>query len=304
MECLGRPKDFYDKYTFEPLSPTEISKQTPKIKDLLLRKKIILDLPFFGANVVSYFDHHITNQEKVPNSNYEGLLDISAASTCSVLQKFFQIPQNSEIQQLITIADIIDQAQFSTAPPHAGAIKLSTMDDLVWACNDLIKDIRDENTLVELLESFNKKELTSWLKQYQKHIINYRKRREESLTIKSKLQNTPILVIKNESRNIQAEGLHFSLAAENSEYKMLILIDRINKFKKVKKLQYRVSFRLNPKLSQEETDFLRVDLIAQELGGGGHKGAASALIQSLSKHHTQIISWIASLGLEYSEYDF
>lgn len=304
LECLEQSSTFYDKYTFQPLTPTEVTNQTPRIKQLMNQKKIILDLPYFGSQVLYYFDHHITNKESVPTSEFAGLLEISAASTCSVLKHYFQIPEESDIQQLITIADIVDQAQFTTPPPAVGPVHISSLDDKIWACNDLIKDVRDENTLLELLESFDKKDLTGWILQHQQHLTNYRKRRQESLNIKHKLQDSPILIIKNESRNIQAEGLHFSLAAENPEYKMLILIDKINKFKKVKTLRYKVTFRLNPKLSNEETDFLRVDTIAHELGGGGHKGAASATITSLHTHYGDIIAWVASLGLEYNEYQF
>lgn len=304
LECLEQSSNVYDKYTFQPLTPTEVTNQTPRIKQLMNKKKIILDLPYFGSQVQYYFDHHITNTESLPTSEFSGLLDISAASTCSVLKQYFQIPEESEIQQLITIADVVDQAQFTTPPPAVGPIQVSSLDDKIWACNDLIKDVRDETTLLELLESFDKKDFTGWITHHQQYITNYRKRRQESLNIKHKLQDSPILIIKNESRNIQAEGLHFSLAAENPEYKMLILIDKINKFKKVKTLQYRIAFRLNPKLNEEETNTLRVDTIAHELGGGGHKGAASATITSLQSHYGAIISWVASLGLEYSEYQF
>ena len=304
VKCLEKSESLYENYNLVPLTPTEINRHSERILELQHKKKIILDLPYFGTNVVYYFDHHITNQDKIPISNNFGLLDISAASTCSVLKNYFQIADESELQLIIQIADIVDQAQFATSPPSSGDLKLKTFDDIVWACNDLIKDIRDENTLIELLETFDIKNMTEWIRNHESYVMNYRRRRQETLNIKDKLQPTPIILIKNETLNLQAEGLHFSLAAENPEYRMLILIDKINKFKKKAKHKYKVSFRLNPKLTDLETDTLRVDTIARELGGGGHKGAASATINNLGTQLNKIINWVASLGLKFSEYQF
>ena len=303
LACLEKEHSIYENYNFIPLSPTEINRQTGLINDLQDKKKIILDLPFFGTNVRYYFDHHITNQNKIPKSNNSGLLDISAASTCSVLKTYFQIPDNHELQFLIKIADIIDQAHFSSPPPNVGKLILKTFNDIVWACNDLIKDIRDEKTLIELLETFEIKNLVGWITKHQDHLMNYRKRRQQTLKIKSKLTVAPIIIIKNESLNLQAEGLHFSLVAENPNYKMLILINKTKKFGK-KAQQYKVSFRLNPKLSHEDSEVLRVDNIASELGGGGHKGAASATLNDLGTDYSKIIDWLLTLGLNYSEHQF
>ena len=130
---------------------------------------------------------------------------------------------------MIEIADVIDQAKFNTPPPGPGSISLITMDDFIWACNDLVKDVREEKKLIELVESFNKEDLQNWILANKMHIMNYRKRRQETLDIKKELTIAPIIIIRNENRNLQAEGLHFSLATEDPGYKMLILIDRSNK---------------------------------------------------------------------------
>ena len=303
LECMSDKTNYYDKYNLIPLSPTEITRRTKKIQELENQKKIILDLPHFGTNVLYYFDHHISNRQTTLTSKISGLLDISAASTCSVLKTYFNIPQYSDLLPMIEIADIIDQAKFNTPPPEPGTITLTTMDDLIWACNDLVKDIRDEKELIELVESFNKEDLQNWIQANKIHIMNYRKRRQETLDIKKELTLAPIIIIRNEKRNLQAEGLHFSLATEDPGYKMLILIDRSNKNTKNQQKRYKVSFRLNPKLDQSEMDFLRVDKIARELGGGGHKGAASATLHNIVTQYTKIRTWVDSLGLQYSEYN-
>ena len=131
LECLSDKTNYYNEYNLIPLSPTEITRRTNKITDLEDHKKIILDLPYFGTNVLYYFDHHISNKQTTPISKISGLLDISAASTCSVLKTYFKIPQDSNLNLMIEIADVIDQAKFNTPPPGPGSISFRAGESLV-----------------------------------------------------------------------------------------------------------------------------------------------------------------------------
>ena len=176
-----------------------------------------------------------------------------------------------------------------------GPLQLISLDDIVWACNDLIKDVRENDDLIHLVDSFDKFDLRDWIKINQNFIFNYRKRRQETLQIKKKLKIAPIVVITNQTYNLQAEGLHFSLSTEDKDYKMLILIDKMNKHSKLKNYKYKVSFRINPNLDDDWTDKLRVDRIANDLGGGGHKGASSATVSHLSINYESIINWVTNL---------
>ena len=299
LSCLSKDYSYFSDFILMPLSPNEILQGTARIQELENVKKIILDLPFFGSNNLYYFDHHITNQQTIPKNEKNCLLDISAASTCSVLKRYFKIDQDQELHQLIEIANIIDQAQFRTSPPGSGPIVLTTDDDIIWACNDLVKDIRDETELIKLVETFKKGKLKEWINQHRKHIINYRKRRQKTLDIKDRLTRAPVIIIKNDGPSLQAEGLHFSLSAEEKDYKMLILLEKTSKKVENSRKTYRVSFRLNPKLTNEETESLRVDEIAKELGGGGHKGAASANISN-EKDYDRLMKWIVNLTVNYT----
>ena len=301
LENLESSNSYYEKYELVPLTPNEIIKKTAKIKALERKSKIILDLPYFGSNVLYYFDHHITNEKKIPKEDFKGLFDRTAASTCAVLEKFFRLENKKDYSMLIEIANTIDQASFATSPPAEGPLELRSINDIIWACNDLIKDVRDETILLKLIDSFDKSNLQNWIKQNKKFIMNYRKRRQETLNIKNKIDIAPIIIIKNETFNLQVEGLHFSLAAEEKDYLMLVLIDKVKNYQNKNKILFKVSFRLNPKLTDSETDILRVDKIASELGGGGHKGAASASVNDVDEAYIQVLDWIKTLQNDYSE---
>lgn len=303
LEAQQLSDEYYEQYLLVPLTPNDILNKS-KIKEIEHSKKVILDLPYFGTNVEYYFDHHITNQELVSNIPFTGLFDSTAASTCEVLKNFFKIDPKNETALLINIANTIDQALFSTAPPAMGPLNLNTTDDIIWACNDLIKDVRDENQLLELFDSFDKNNIRKWIRQHKKNISNYRKRRQQTLELKENIEIAPIILIINKNYQVQAEGLHFSLAAEEKDYKMLILIDRIKGAKSRSLDHYRVSFRLNPRLNDETTNVLRVDMLAKELGGGGHKGAASAGIDNLNQAYEKILNWIKELHINYSINEF
>ena len=300
ISCLQDIYSYFSDFYLVPLSPTEIIRRSKKIQTLENQKKIILDLPRFGSNTLYYFDHHITNQQTSPINEKSGLLDFSAASTCSVMKKFFSITEESDLSKLVKIADVVDSAKFTDSPPGFGLITLNTDDDIIWACNDLIKDTRDDKELIELIESFDIGNLQKWILQHKSHIQNYRKRRQQTLDIKDNLVKAPIIIIKNEVMNLQAEGLHFSLAAEDKDYIMLILIDKINRSDKSKNKRYKVSFRLNPNLTETETEKYRVDKIASQLGGGGHKGAASTTINN-GNQYKKIIEWVSNLSVKYAE---
>ena len=289
----------YSDFVLIPLTPTEITNRTQKIQQLENKKKIILDLPFFGTNIEFFFDHHITNRNTIPSSGFKGLFDDSAASTCSVLAKYFKILDEPQIERLITIASIIDQAKFSTSPPESGPLKVDSMEDIIWACNDLIKDIRDNDQLIKLIDTFESSDLETWIIKHEKNISNYRRRRQQTLNIKGRIKKSPIVIIINNSSVIQAEGLHFALTAEEKNYKMLILFDKLKKFESSKLGEYKVTFRLNPFLNENWTEKLRVDVIAHDLGGGGHKGAASATISQLSINYDRIIQWVQNFKIYF-----
>lgn len=300
----------YSNYILVPLSPTDVSNKTNQVKNLEKKKKIILDLPFFGNNVEYYFDHHITNKKSIPIEGFKGAHDVSAASTCSVLANFFKIKDEPELEQIIEIADIIDQAKFTTAPPISGILKLESKQDIIWACNDLIKDVRKEEDLIKLLDNFDVKNLPMWLVNNKKHIQNYRRRRDETLKFKYMIDTSPIVLITNNTYSLQAESLHFALSSEEKEYKMLILLDKMKKSDNTSNKVYKATFRLNPNLDEKWTEKLRVDRIASELGGGGHKGAASAVLSEFGHQYKKIFDWIKDLqkyfenNSYFSEYEF
>jgi hypothetical protein len=298
---LSSLTEFDTEYNLIPLTPNEISKGTQIIKNLENKNKIILDLPQFGTNILYYFDHHISNLKMNTENPSKGLFDHSAASTCQILERFFQITNKPELHRLVNIANIVDQAKFVTSPPGLGPIVLTTEDDVVWACNDLIKDIRDKNLLVKLVDTFDKGNLTGWIRENGKFIVNYRQRRQKTLNLKKEIEKAPIIIIQNDSFDLQVESLHFSFAAEEKNYLMLIIVDKQKKQIKGEKGNYRISFRVNPSIEGELLDKLRVDRIAKDLGGGGHKGASSAAISNLENDYKKVLLWVKTLPAEYSE---
>ncbi len=62
----------------------------------------------------------------------------------------------------------------------------------------------------------------------------------------------------------------------------------------------KISLRLNKKLTNEQRDKYRVDLLALTMNGGGHKPAAGAETDSLEIALEKIESWGRKKGLEMS----
>ena len=282
-----------------PLTPNDINKRSDIVKQLEQKRKIILDLPFFGNNVSYYFDHHISNTEILNSIQFRGLFNPEAASTCVLISEYFGKSEIENFDLLVKIANIVDQAQFTTPPPDYGKNTFETFEDLTWASNDLIKSVRSDVELLKLFDSYNKYSLKEWFSFNEKYIHEYRKKRQKTLDLKNNIQYSPILVIQNKKFDIQAEGIHFSYSATHADYKMLVLLDKLYKNSESKKNLYKLTLRLNPKLNPLLIDKFRVDEIAKEFGGGGHKTAAGATIKNLELGQNKIHQWLETLDEEY-----
>lgn len=282
-------------------TPNQISQRGDFINKIYSKKKIILDLPYFGNNVLYYFDHHISNQDFLPTNEYKGLFLKTAASTCELLYTFFNFESTNHYSPLVEIANIIDQAQFTTPPPVNLQDQFETKEDIIWGCNDLLKGKKDDITFMEIYDSFIIDDLKSWLLKNKEFIKDYRKKRKITIELSNQLEYKPIMLIKNQIQHIQVESLHFCYSISKDNYIMLVLVDKVKKKTTKHNSSYRISFRLNPHLSDDLMKKYRVDKIAKKLGGGGHIGAASAVLKNINTGYKELVEWLNEFRIEYTE---
>lgn len=275
-----------ENFQLLPMSPYDIKENLLQINFNSIWA--IFDLPLFTSNVTYYFDHHITNKNSTIDKKFQGQFNAEALSTCQILQTFFNLKDENKL--LIEIANIIDQAAFEKFPPTK-LLDLDSLDDYAWACNDLFKAIRNTNDLFRLWDDFKELELSEWIRKHSRFIKVYREQRQKSLIILPQLNRAAIMIIEYRIP-LQSESVHFALSFEDLNLKITISLHNIYD-KTTKKHQFRWTFRQNPRLTEFEKNYYRVDGLAKQFQGGGHKTVATAITNNKQSGLQAINKWLA-----------
>jgi hypothetical protein len=279
-----------DNYNLLILSPHQLHQI--KITNSLYA---ILDLPLFTSKTQYYFDHHITNLHISKNKIFKGKYDNRAPSTCQLIERFFNLDNKFGI--LVKIANCIDQAAFGIPPPiESSNLDYNSFDDIVWACNDLIKHKKTENEFYRLWDSLSNENLGEWIQKHSQTVKNHRELRKKALSVIPYLNRAPVMIIEH-NEPIQSESIHLSLTFDEIDLKITIFCQKM-KGKNQKADSFRWNFRQNPKLSNIEKKIYRVDEIALQLGGGGHQTVASATTNQKRSAFNKIMQWLEKNNIE------
>jgi hypothetical protein len=254
----------------------------------------VVDLEPFHANTAEYFfDHHISNVGKVIKSNKIHFV-AGAPSTAYLLGIIFADSLPEYLKELVRISKITDTASYEIPPPLELQDNFSdlTWDEKIWFVEDVCKTaftIKEHQELVEILSKQGLEGI--WIPKLIKRVKYLRQTRKASIEIAQNIDITDFIVI------IDNPG-HYNLpfVARELQKRGALGVAYIT----VYPTETKISLRLNRKLTDEQRDKYRVDLLALTMGGGGHKPAAGAETDNLESAVEKIESWGRKKGLKIS----
>ncbi len=258
----------------------------------------IVDLEPFNSKSAEYFiDHHISNKEKEMNAkhiNYEA----GAPSAAYLIEKIFSAQLPDYIKELVEISKITDTASYEIPAPltlQEDPDNLS-WDEKIWFLQDACKTtflVKDHDELIEILA------FEGWNGLWKEHILqrvrNLRLARKKSVEVAQNIVITDFVVVID-------HPLHLNLAFIANEVMKRGATGAafITEYPD----EVKVSLRLSRALPEELVEKYRVDLLANSMDGGGHKGASGAEADNMSDVLEKIRNWSKKVGLNMSIVDF
>ncbi|NPD89129.1 MAG: hypothetical protein HGN29_10420 [Asgard group archaeon] len=257
----------------------------------------IVDLEPFHSNTAEYFfDHHISNIGKIIKSNNIYFV-AGAPSTAYLIEKIFSDSLPEHLKELVRISKITDTASYEIPPPLGLLDNFSKLswDEKIWFIEDICKStftIQEHDELIEILAFEGLEGL--WKPELAHRVKNLRQSRKSSMEIAKEIEITDFVVIID-------NPLHYNLTFVAREVQKRGAMGAA--YITVYPTEVKISLRLNKKLSEEQKEKYRVDLLAQSMDGGGHKPAAGAETDNLEIVVEKIDSWARKKGLAISFVD-
>ncbi len=245
----------------------------------------IVDLEPFHTNTTEYFfDHHISNVGKVIKANNIYFV-AGAPSTAYLIEIIFSDSLPEHLKELVEISKITDTASYEIPPPlelQDDFVELS-WDEKIWFVEDLCKStftIQGHDEIIKILSSEGLKGL--WKPELVNRVKNLRQSRKSSMIIAEEIKITDFVILID-------NPLHYNLAFVAREVQKRGALGAA--YITVYPTEVKISLRLNKKLSEEQKEKYRVDLLALTMNGGGHKPAAGAETNDLETAIEKIESW-------------
>jgi oligoribonuclease NrnB/cAMP/cGMP phosphodiesterase (DHH superfamily) len=251
----------------------------------------ILDLSPFNSNKIDYFfDHHISNEGKEIKAKVS-MFDSKSPSGATLIAEYFGDKLPDFMVELSEITKITDTASYSTPAPMEIKDDLSEYDwdERVWLLEDVCKStftITEHDLVIEALASKGLDGL--WEKDVLDRVRKLRNSRKESFNIAQDIVITDFIILID-------DPLHYNTAAIASELQK----------RGVKGVAYltvypedvKISLRLNRAMPIKDVEKYRVDLLANTMSGGGHKGASGAEMENLDETLEIIKTWTNEVNL-------
>lgn len=266
----------------------------------------IVDLePFNNKTIKWYVDHHLSTVGKEINAN-KIRFDVDGDSGAwqlylsSFLNEF-----SDKIVELAVMTRITDTAGYVTEPPTAIINDLTDLD--ITESEGELGKIQNEQRIWLLDDAWGSVENLK----HQLELHNY-------LAIDGFLGLQKVLPRINKLRQFRSEG--FRIADEIEINKDIILFsfkaDSIDKFVITRRLQtrgakvvismsntpngFKISFRRNRGLTDNENENIQLHELAKELNGGGHAGASGGFSASYEDAISKISKWATDHKLTLS----
>lgn len=256
----------------------------------------IVDLEPFNLKITDYFfDHHITNENKEINSK-EHVFKSGAPSAASLIAQYFTDLLPDYLKELAAMTEITDTASYNTPPPLELVIDVSMdWDDKIWLLEDSCKtafSVKEHKEIIEILAFEGLEGLTK--PNVENRVRKLRDSRKLAYDIAYNAEIKDFVIIID-------RPLHYNTAFISSEVMKrgakgtAYLTEYPNEVK--------ISFRLSKALSKKKIEKYRVDLLAKNMFGGGHKGASGAETDSIDEALTKIEKWVKEKKLKTTYID-
>ncbi|MFW9851384.1 MAG: hypothetical protein ACFFDS_00395 [Candidatus Thorarchaeota archaeon] len=257
----------------------------------------IVDLEPFNHQPAEYFiDHHISNVNKKFNATNVYFV-AGAPSAAYLIERLFYSKLPEYLKELVRISTVTDTANYKIPAPleiNEDPSKMS-WDEKIWFLQDVCKSsftIEEHDELLEIL-SFE-----GWNGLLKNHLIERVKRLRNKRKISKEIAQK---IIFSDFVIIIDKPLHYNLAyiASDLQKRGALGVGYITVYPS----EIKLSFRLSKALSPKEVDKYRVDLLANTMGGGGHKPASGAEMSNLEEALIKINSWAKKKGLKINTVD-
>ena len=267
----------------------------------------IVDLEPFNKNRIDwYVDHHLSTVKKPINAN-KIRFDVNGDSGAwQLLLSSFLNPFPDKIVELAVMTRTTDTAGYITEPPTTSIDKLTDLDltilegiegrkqneQRIWLLDDAwgsVETLKDQLNLHNILASDGFIGLNKVLSRINK----LRQFRAKGIEIADYLNiNSDSLIFSFKTDTIDKFGITRRLQTRGA--KVVISLSKTAN-------GYKISFRRNRELSENENKNIQLNEIAALLNGGGHAGASGAFSETYENALTLITNWAQRKNLTISE---
>jgi oligoribonuclease NrnB/cAMP/cGMP phosphodiesterase (DHH superfamily) len=286
------------KHVFSSLDLTFIPIDYPMLKDEEVLSSFaeadwfaIVDLTPFNTEEIDYFfDHHISNKGKEINAK-EHVFDPNAPSAATLIAKYFSDKIPEYLKELAEITEITDTASYKIPAPLELKKDYNNLswDEKTWFLEDVCKTtytIAEHGELIEIMTASGLQGL--WREDILERVKGLRQSRKEAFEIADRTEIKNFIIIID-------DPFHYNTAyiAREVMKRGAIGAAYITDYPG----EVKVSLRLSRALKLEEVNMYRVDQLANQMAGGGHKGASGAEVEHLDIALENIKEWAKQKNL-------
>ncbi len=287
------------KHVFPSIELLFIPIDYPMLKDKEVMESFVLtnwfaivDLSPFNSKEIDYFfDHHISNVGHKINAK-EHVFDPKAPSAAALIAIYFSDKVSNFMKELADMTEITDTASYKTPAPLTlkENFEENDWDDKVWFLQDVCKStytVEEHDQLIEILSISGLSGL--WKEEILDRVKVLRQSRKDAFERTEEIDLKDFIIIID-------SPFHYNTAfiAREVMKKGAIGVAYIT----VYPAEVKISLRLSRALKPEAVEKYRVDLLAKQMAGGGHKGASGAEMENLELSLEEIIEWTKEKGLE------
>lgn len=252
----------------------------------------ILDLPPFSNKKIGiYVDHHISVAGQPMRADTIHFV-AGAPSATNLLYLTYQEKLPVYLKEVAEITKITDTASYKIAAP----MELKTewedysWDEKVWFLEDACKTayrVEEHDELIQILATEGINGL--WKKTVLDRIIDLREYRKGSWVKANEIEIEEFIILIDDPLSYNLPFIAHELMHKGAIGTSYLTVYPEN---------VKISFRLNKKLSENEIERYRTDILAKKMGGGGHKPASGAQAHSLEYALEMIQEWAKNMGFK------
>ncbi len=287
-----------ENLVYIPIDYSLLSTKETRTKIIKSNWYAIVDLEPFNENELElYVDHHISAVNKHINAR-KIHFEAGAPSASYILNKCYNDILPPHLKELAKMTLITDTASYKIPAPLEMEEDENdfTYDSKIWFLEDACKTtfgLKDHDIITDIL--YKQGWAGLWdlsnleTKGIQSRIFYLREGRKSAYKISQELEISEFMILID-------HAMHFNITyiAHELMHRGATGVAYLTQYPDF----IRISLRLSKKLSEKEIDYYRVDHLANSMGGGGHKPASGAQLDSLDLAIKKIEQWAQEKNLK------